>query len=146
MSPQTGALGERTEKGDSRRGQKKAQQSRDKGADRAPASGHVYTDCSLADKFSPNTTHRAVAGGSSCKEQRAPVSPLCCMMTLRTSLDWDKFPNTRVASSTASTLALSSSFIITGVGENQQRGDRMRVTDAQTDPTVTACRSYAWRL
>lgn len=105
MSPQTGALGERAEKDDSRR-------------------GHVYIDCSLADKFSPNTTHRAAAGGGSCKEQRASVSPLCCMMTLRTSLDWDKFPNTRVASSTPSILVLSSSFIITGVGENQQRGDQ----------------------
>lgn len=55
-------------------------------------------------------------------ERRASVSPLCCMMTPRTSLDCDRFPKTRVASSTASILALSSSFIITGVGERGRGG------------------------
>lgn len=62
---------------------------------------------------------------SSC-ETCVCVSPLFRMIAPRASLDWDKFPNTRVASSTASMLELSSSFIITGVGENQQWGVKRR--------------------
>lgn len=81
---------------------------------RGEISGRVDTDCGPA--------RTPGGGGGSRQVRRASLSPLCCMMTARTSLDCDRFPKTRVASSTASILALSSSFIITGVGERGGEG------------------------
>lgn len=52
--------------------------------------------------------------------------PLFCMIKSRTSLDCDKFPYTRVASSMASVLELISNFNITEVQREQKKKTEIR--------------------
>lgn len=53
--------------------------------------------------------------------------PLFCIIKSRTSLDCDKFPYTRVASSMASILELSTNFNITEAQrESEHRGKKLK--------------------
>lgn len=68
--------------------------------------------------------------------QRECLTPFCCTMKCLTSLICDRFPNTRVASKTASILELSKSFSSTAMTEGQAGED---ITEAPRQMEHTGC-------
>ncbi len=99
-------------------------------------SKRVTTYCSTeTQKTNTNVSHWGFGDRKSGRE--SVFTPLCCKMKCLTSLICDRFPNTRVASKTASILELSKSFRSTAMTEGQAGGGHYWST--KTDATYRLC-------